>query len=115
MFPRGLPGVALLLLRVSVSVAVLIECYGHRNELPGWIQAAAWVISIALFVGFLTPIVALTGLAFHGLIWLGFDGVPIAFMVIRLLDVVAVTLLGPGAYSMDAYRFGRRRVVLPLL
>jgi uncharacterized membrane protein len=113
MFPRGLPGLALLLLRASAAVAVTIECLGHRAELPGWMQAVAFVVSISLCAGFLTPIVALAGLVFHGHIWLGLDGVPVAFMVIRFLDVVAVALLGPGAYSVDAYRFGRRRVVLP--
>jgi hypothetical protein len=113
MFPRGLPGLALLLLRASTAIAVVIECYAHRSELPGWIQTVAWVVSIALCAGFLTPILALTGLAFHGFVWLGLDGVPWAFMVIRFLDVVALALLGPGAYSVDAYRFGQRLVVLP--
>jgi hypothetical protein len=113
MFPRGLPGLALFLLRASTAIAVVIECYAHRSELPGWIQATACVISIALCAGFLTPIVALAGLAIHGLIWLGLDGVPFAFILIRFLDAVAVTLLGPGAYSVDGYRFARRLVVLP--
>jgi hypothetical protein len=29
------------------------------------------------------------------------------------LDALALALLGPGAYSVDSRRFGRRLVVLP--
>ena len=30
-----------------------------------------------------------------------------------VLDALALVLIGPGAYSIDARRFGRRLVVLP--
>ena len=67
MFPPGLPGIGLLLLRSSVAIALLLEGYGHR---PGWIPAAAIVLSITLLAGYVTPIAAGIGLLFHGLIWL---------------------------------------------
>jgi hypothetical protein len=113
MFPAGLPGVALLLLRASAAISLLLNCYGHRNELAGWEQAAALLIASSLCAGYLTPILALTGIIFHCLLWWQLDGVGIAFMVIVTLDAIALVLLGPGAYSADAYRFGRRLVVLP--
>jgi len=28
-------------------------------------------------------------------------------------DALALALLGPGAYSLDAYRYGRRLITLP--
>jgi uncharacterized membrane protein YphA (DoxX/SURF4 family) len=121
MFPTGLPGLALVLLRASVAIALLVEDYSHRQELSGWIQAGAILISIALSVGYSTPIVAAMGLVFHALIWsglhglnccdLGVDSATVATIV--ALNAITLALLGPGAYSVDSYRFGRRVVVLP--
>ena len=113
MFPTGLPGLALLLLRASVALALLAHGYLQRQSLPGWAQGAVILVSLVLSVGYLTPIVAITGLAAHAFMWwvLG-PGSPPALTTI-LLDTVALTLLGPGAYSIDSYRFGRRVVILP--
>jgi hypothetical protein len=113
MFPAGLPGIGLLLLRASVAIALLADDYTHRQALSGWEQAVALLISVALSLGILTPIAALTTLVFHGLIgWrLGVDSTLVAAIV--CLNATALTLLGPGAYSVDSYRFGRRVVVLP--
>jgi len=33
--------------------------------------------------------------------------------VVVIVDALALALLGPGAYSIDARRFGRRLVELP--
>jgi hypothetical protein len=49
----------------------------------------------------------------HVLIWLhlGFTSLFLASIV--LVDALVLALLGPGAYSLDSYLFGRRMVVLP--
>ena len=111
MFPPGLPGIGLLLLRSSVAIALVLEGYDHRQ--PGWIPAAAILLSIPLFAGYVTPIAAGVGLLFHGLIWLTSGGGSAALLSIVSLDILALALLGPGAYSVDASLFGRRIVVLP--
>lgn len=113
MFPPGLPGLALLLVRASVGLALLFDYYAHRHELFGWIHAAAILVSAALCVGYLTPIAAATALLLHGLIWFGAGVDSAAVAVIFALHAIALALLGPGAYSVDSYRFGRRLVVLP--
>src|SRR4051812_30693939 len=113
MFPTGLPGLALLLLRASVAIALLIESFSHRQHLHGWIHATAVLLSLVLSAGYMTPLVALSAIALHGLIWSDQGAGNIAVVTIICLDAIALTLLGPGAYSIDAYRFGRRVVVLP--
>jgi hypothetical protein len=113
MFPTGLPGLALLLLRASVAIALLAEGYAHRQSLPGWAQAAVILISLVLSAGYLTPIVALAGLAFHAFIWWALGPGSAAAVATAVLDAAALALLGPGAYSIDSHRFGRRVVVLP--
>jgi hypothetical protein len=115
MFPPGWPGVALLLLRASVAIALLVETYAQRQSLGGWMQVAAILISLAISVGYLTPIAAAAALLFHALIGLvaggGLNGAAVA--IVLSLDALALALLGPGAYSFDSRRFGRRLVVLP--
>jgi hypothetical protein len=62
---------------------------------------------------YLTPIVAATGLVFHGFLWSGFGVGSVGVALAISLDAIALALLGPGAYSINSYRFGRRVVVLP--
>jgi hypothetical protein len=117
MFPPGLPGLALLLLRLSVAVALLLHAYAYRDALPVWFHATVILISLVVSVGYLTPVAAATALACHMLMGLqlgaGVDAVALA--LVPSIDALALALLGPGAYSIDSRRFGRRVVVLPPL
>lgn len=113
MFPPGMPGLALLLMRVSVALALLLTDLGHRLVLPGWVHVVAILTSVALFVGYLTPIAAATALGFHALVWAAIGVDSPAVTGIFALNAIALALLGPGAYSMDSSRFGRRRVLPP--
>jgi hypothetical protein len=113
MFPPGWPGLALLLLRGSVATALLLEGYSQRHGLSGWVLGVLVALSACLCVGFLTPIVAILALLFHVLAWSSLSIDSAGMTAIALLDALALAMLGPGAYSIDAYRFGRRVVVLP--
>jgi uncharacterized membrane protein YphA (DoxX/SURF4 family) len=115
MFPPGLPGLALLLMRASVALAVLLDDYVHRAGLSGWMHGTVILISLFISVGWLTPLAASAALVCHVIIWFvaGAQLDAATLTVIFALDALALALLGPGAYSLDSRRFGRRLVVLP--
>ena len=111
MFPTGLPGLALLLLRSAVAIAVVGSSYVQHPL--GWLQATAILLAIALLAGYMTPIAAVVALTVQGFIWFELTVETTAWAAIVSLDAIAIALVGPGAYSVDAYLFGRRVVVLP--
>jgi uncharacterized membrane protein YphA (DoxX/SURF4 family) len=112
MFPRGLPGLALLLLRVSVAGALILQDSGHRHDLPLWIVVVSILPSILLLLGYLTPFAAAASVLFHvsAACLLGTQAGSLA--TVGCLDALALALVGPGAYSLDSHFFGRRVVHL---
>lgn len=114
MFPRGLPGLALLLLRISVACGLLLNVYGRRRELTAWLLVSSLLLGATLLIGLLTPLVALLALAANLAIPMscsvGFQS--IGYVIIATINAMALCLLGPGAYSFDAYLFGRRVIDL---
>lgn len=115
MFPPGFPGIGLVLLRLSVASSAFLITYGHRSELGPWILGGSSLLAVALFFGVLTPVVALAALGVQYAVHMGF-GVGFqstGYIVISTLNALALSMLGPGAYSFDAYRFGRRVIDLP--
>ena len=109
MFPEGGPGVALLLLRISVAAMLLIGNSSVRAVFAShWGVACPALAAISLCFGFLTPVFSVLVCVFDvaGIFIAGrFDSLA-AFLPI--LNPLALSLLGPGAYSLDARIFGRR-------
>jgi hypothetical protein len=71
----------------------------------------AIVLALALCAGYLTPLAAFAGIAFHVLIWSGVGASSVTLAAIVVLDAAALAFLGPGAYSIDSRRYGRHIVV----
>jgi uncharacterized membrane protein YphA (DoxX/SURF4 family) len=117
-FPNSWPGVGLLLLRICLGVA-LIYCgvAGFLRaplELAGLMQdLIASAGGIFLLAGLWTPIMG--ALAAIVEIWtalLLYSSRPASIWDHIFLAVVSasVSMLGPGAWSIDARLFGRRRI-----
>ena len=125
-FPGGRPGIGLFLLRVALGGMALT--YGALF-LSSRVEhaAAVWVIvslliigGVALVIGFLTPFASVgIGLCVLGMAFSWFPATPLIPSNARLIALVIVTtavvlaLLGPGAFSVDGYLFGRREIVIP--
>jgi hypothetical protein len=114
MFPTGAPGIALLLLRISFAAAALEvgpSCLDIRP--PTLVCLALASISVLLCLGLLTPIVAIIALTTQLTFFFIAGAGEWRFFLLVCATGLALSLLGPGAYSVDAKLFGRREVVFP--
>jgi len=124
-FPDGRPGAGLLLLRGAVGgwfVVVSGTYFAHGGQ-GGWWRLAAGLLAgmsgASVLIGFLTPLGVLAGLLAVGfaLSWPPL-GTPVFLnglfaALLAVIAAVAVFLLGPGAFSLDARLFGRREISIP--
>src|SRR6185436_15858750 len=110
----GPPGIALLLLRVSVGLVLFIDQCGRLAwPAPMWLLAAAVLAALAVSLGVLTPLFALVCGLFKICSLAHATLIVAPPVLLALLLAVSVAMLGPGAYSLDARMFGRRVVLLP--
>ena len=107
MFPAGLPGLALVLLRVSATVTSIVSVCGTFPVRPQWYFWGLIPLGAALCAGFLTPFASLLAI---GVELLGFatSNTDRIWLSVAILNTLALAIIGPGAYSLDALRFGRR-------
>jgi putative oxidoreductase len=112
-FPNGWPGRALLLLRLVAAAPLLRQSvaficdFNHSSALA--IELLALASAVLLALGFCTPLAALLLVVLEG--WLAFHAGSL-FEEHSLLAVIGISLamLGPGAWSIDAHLFGRKRI-----
>ena len=117
-FPGGWPGLGLLLLRALVGVTLIAQIVAYvgstKLSMLSWVVTAlVLIIASCLLVGFMTPVAAIV---------IGLGAIALATSHVfetnqTLLNVIvltiAIALLGPGAFSIDARMFGRREILIP--
>jgi uncharacterized membrane protein YphA (DoxX/SURF4 family) len=111
-YPRGVVGFAFLLLRIAAGILLLANGCSEifRNPNTGLLirLLVGLGLCFGLFTSFLGIIAAI--LSLWVLFWAHTN--PSLVQVATLILGVAIVILGPGAYSVDALLFGRRRVIL---
>ena len=119
-FARGAPGAGLLLLRIAAGTAAIVN--GLRalsggltveSAVPGVLNLAAGAL---LFPGLWTPVAGF--LLFVSNLWeifashaaASFPDIVTGSAFLLAAIGAALGLLGPGAWSVDARLFGRKRI-----
>jgi hypothetical protein len=106
--------VALLILRISLAAAI-VDTGSHclNSSFVLVILLASAIQSVLLGLGLLTPIVSMAACVFELASLFSSGHADGWFIALSSLNAAAITFLGPGAYSLDARLFGRRKIVLP--
>jgi uncharacterized membrane protein YphA (DoxX/SURF4 family) len=112
MFAGGAAGAALLILRTCAGSSLLIleSAHGHFAS-PSWTALGVGAIVLMLGVGVLTPIACAIGGLIEAYYIFHASGTDEWQAVFALALFLALALLGPGAFSIDAKLFGRRLIV----
>ncbi len=113
MFPRGWPGSGLLLLRLVVGILLLHDgiaaLMGTSHALSVWLQVIAAGEGIFLLAGLWTPVAGvLLAVTEFGIALTGTD--QLRGTVLLATMGIALAILGPGSWSIDARLFGRKRL-----
>jgi hypothetical protein len=114
MFPAGLPGAALFLLRLCV-IGMLFDStvQGSSSGVSPWRIVALALTGLFLLSGAFTPIATLLSIILEAFSWPTWDMLRSFEFSIQVLVMIALFLLGPGAYSIDSRMFGRRLILPP--
>lgn len=111
-FPDGLRGFALLWLRVAAALALAQGAAELLDRHREWSSVGAASVALFVAIGFLTPAFALLA----GLVemtWMIVHPVDVGWSAFLLASIlVALAVLGPGAYSIDRWLFGRKRLTI---
>ena len=108
MFPRGAPGVALVLLRFAVAATLWAGVPEHCRPAP----LVFLLLTMALCLGMLTPLAAVLCAFLHGAGIAWCEQAQTLPAIVAVAHASALALLGPGAYSIDCRLFGRRVFVV---
>lgn len=111
MFPSGMAGAGLLILRVCAAAVLFLDSAAHPSEGKStWLLLPFAIMSGALCIGLLTPYAAAIGCLIELTAVWGADAQAAFHFIVAALNIAAIGMLGPGAYSLDAHVFGRKLI-----
>lgn len=110
-FANGWPGRGLLLLRLALSTFLIARCLAEGTGSNGetWLSAVMYIAGALLAAGLWTPILACMTAALEVSIAVAHANGRDAHLLAAAI-ALGLAVLGPGAWSIDARLFGRRRI-----
>ena len=111
-FADGMPSLGLLLLRVVVAAALILRFVQLHNRASAQTTAAhviAAVIGLLLLCGSWTAAAGVMLAIIESVLAFSHNGDPWVSVLLASLGV-SLALLGPGTWSLDARRFGWKRI-----
>lgn len=112
-FPNGWPGAGLLLLRVACTCPVILDGFsalsGSSASDAVSIRLGGLLPATLLLLGLYTPVAALLQMLLEISLILVMPSLA-SLHLTRALISVALMGLGPGAWSVDARIYGRKRI-----
>ena len=112
-FPNGRPGAGLLLLRFAVGASLIVEKVPLIWVIPQSfgleVRIVMVCVGISLLCGLWTPVMGALAAAIELLIAFSPVGGDATHILLAILSF-SLALLGPGAWSVDAHIFGRKRI-----
>jgi uncharacterized membrane protein YphA (DoxX/SURF4 family) len=113
-FPNGWPGCGLVLLRVICGTPLLAigtaQLWAWPIDSLLWCRLFSCLAAALILAGLWTPLAASCLAMLQGV--LAFAGEGFATHLILALIGVSLVMLGPGAWSIDARLYGRKRIDL---
>jgi len=114
-FPDQWPGLGLLIIRLIQGAAIIqdaVHAFGHTDGMLGLPASIAGLVCGLLLIGGLwTPVVAGATSIMEFVLAVASRDFVSAHLMSGIL-ALAIVMLGPGAWSVDARLFGRRRIDL---
>jgi putative oxidoreductase len=117
-FADGLPGAGLLLLRLFTGAVLIDFGISGMHEGPQSWNVALQIIgisaAISLLLGMFTPVAGV--LAAAAKVWIAISqfsshsGDP-SITLAQAILAAALAMIGPGVWSIDAQRYGRKHIV----
>jgi hypothetical protein len=113
-FRAGTVGTALLVLRVLIAATYIVDGTAHLALVTSfWIWLIFAMPAFCLCLGLVTPYCATLCLLVQLVVLVATGSSDKFHLATSMLMSGVLALSGPGAYSLDARIFGRRRLVLP--
>ena len=115
-FPDGWPGISILFLRLGGGILLIHDgitgLFGTAQFIPVIRELVGVGAGIFLLAGLCTPVSG-TLVAMLEL-WIAFSGADQLRSALLVATLgAALAMLGPGAWSVDAHLFGRKRIDIP--
>jgi uncharacterized membrane protein YphA (DoxX/SURF4 family) len=114
MYPSGIAGLGLLILRFAVAAMFVESTFATGDPAGVSIKTVLTIASACLLcLGMFTPAACFLPIAFEAASIPQLNGVAAATATLFTVVTASLLMLGPGAYSIDSRLFGPRIVVLP--